>query len=140
MLTFLRGIYSVAKAQIAIPLSNHRDNFSWFSKNEQKRALNISRVSERPVIELKKNIRAHSTGIEFDQKPITIKNDLISHRKRNLQGLRGNGEITSWISNIPSINSSLYQDSYIPQFYVQKNPAKADFHTSIVFKLLPNKY
>ena len=54
MLTFLRGIYSVAKAQIAIPLSNHRDNFSWFSKNEQKRALNISRVSERPVIELKK--------------------------------------------------------------------------------------
>ena len=139
MLTFLRGIYSVVKTQSAVPISSHMDYFSWFSKDEQKRATENRKVSEGPVEVKSAHVRANSHELKIGTPLKKIDYNPYGHKMRNLQNMKGNGEITSWVSNISSTNNSLYQDSYIPQFYKRNNIPKADFHTSIVFRLLPNQ-
>lgn len=137
MLSFLRGIYSVIKTQTAVPSSSHRENFEWVKIAGVRREVKNLSV-EKPVVEAKKNNRTQSTG---DQPfPAIGMQNPMGHRLRNLQGLKGNGEITSWISYVPNINSSLYQDSFAVQFSKKAPVPKNDFHTSIVFRLLPNKY
>lgn len=140
LLIFLRGIYSVVKTGSAVPSSSHRDNFAWFSKEDQKRTAEVSKILEKPVeVKKKSNRRAHSLNVDLIAKPAKIESNSMEYKQRALQGMKGNGKIMNWISNVQSINSSLYQDSFVTQYYKQKPVPKADFHTSIVFRLLPNK-
>lgn len=139
MLTFLRGIYSVVKTQMAVPSTSHRENYSWVKQSEIKRntpaAQSVNRDSQAAV-----SISKRTESMDTRTRPIEKNTSFspLSHKLRNQQGLKGNGEITSWISHIPNAHTSLYQDSYIPMYVPRDNATKADFHTSIVFRLLPH--
>lgn len=138
MLTFLRAIYSVAKSQTAIPNSSHREYFSWVKNdNTQRNELTSKSVERKDNQKSSSNRRTESFS---DAKKLheSPRYAGISHRARGIQALKGNGEITSWVSHLQGVKTSLYQDSFIPLFAKKIIAPKADFNTSIVCRLLPS--
>ncbi|OMJ66841.1 hypothetical protein SteCoe_36171 [Stentor coeruleus] len=137
MLTFLRGIYSVAKTQTAIPSSSHREYFSWVKNDNTRRNGLASKSVDRKNTQKSSSKRTESFS-EAKYHYESPKYAEISHRTRGIQALKGNGEITSWVSHLQGVKTSLYQDSFIPLFAKKIIAPKADFNTSIVCRLLPN--
>lgn len=138
LLAFLRGVYSVYRSQEAVPSSSHRENFSWVrqtGKSESPLKSFVAKVSLPQVA--KKNHRSESTTEGMKKEKRESLNE--SPKLAALKNLKGNKEITSWISNVPCRNTSLYQDSFIPLFYQKTAAKKTDFNTSIVCRLLPDR-
>jgi hypothetical protein len=138
MLAFLRGVYSVSRTQAYVPVSSHRDNFNWRTSSRNRSVM--STKDSKPVQSLSVKTRAKSIEADLQTKPAPIQYNPIGHKLRNLQDLKGNGGITNWISNIPANNTSLYQDSFTTQSLANQKQPKKDLNTSMVFKLIPNKY
>lgn len=138
LLAFLRGVYSVYRSQEAVPSSSHRENFSWVrqtGKSESPLKSLVGKISLPKVV--KRNERSESLAEGMIKEKRETLNE--SPKLAALKNLKGNKEITSWISNVPCRNTSLYQDSFIPLFYQKAAAKKSDFNTSIVCRLLPDR-
>lgn len=138
LLSFLRGVFSVFKTQEAVPSSSHRESYGWIrsaGKSESPLKLKVAKISLPKVNATQK--RSESTGEGMSKQVRKTPNE--SPKLITLKNLKGNGEITSWISNIHGRNTSLYQDSFIPLYSQKVNKSKNDFNTSVVFRLLPDR-
>jgi hypothetical protein len=136
VLIFLRGIYSVFRSQEAFPTSSHRECYSWVKAAQVGKSQSPLKAPRKIREEKFQQKRSES----YVESVVRTKKENFneSPKLRAVRGLKGNGEITSWISNVNSKNTSLYQDTYLPIFHKPNLSGKSDFHTSVVFRLLPS--
>lgn len=116
LLSFIRGIYSVVNAQIAVPNSNNREYYQNISVEDRKKALLGGFVRNVGIRGNKStDRRPYSTDIGSHSRGISLFCDPETSKRRKLRDQKGNGQITSWITNVPIAHCSLYQESFASQ-------------------------
>lgn len=135
LLMFLRGIYSVYKSEESIPTSMHRESYSWVRAHRASASPN----KLVPLSKLKTPVQSKRSESLSLSKPVhNPSSSRVSPQLQALKALRGNGELTSWISNVHSKHTSQYQETYVPIFHKPSQQTKSNFHTSVVCRLLPS--
>ncbi|CAG9311875.1 unnamed protein product [Blepharisma stoltei] len=138
LLNCLRGIYSCIKIQQNLPVTQTQESFYWYSAEDQERVKQSNRnfVQTAPTF-YKRSRRALSSINPGDITFEIPAYDRSMSKERKLSGLRGNGDFTSWISNLNTGKVSLYQDSFSTHFSPIRSGRKSDFNTSVIIKVVP---
>ena len=135
LLILLRGIYSVYKSEESIPTSMHRESYSWVRSHRAS----ASPSKLVPLAKLKTPVQSKRSDSLSLSKPLRSGAlSSVSPQLQALKALRGNGELTSWISNVHSKHTSQYQETYVPIFHKPGQLTKSNFNTSVVCRLLPS--